>query len=1763
MPFSRNTSGLRKKRTGFILLMAVMAVVILTAFPFSRQSFTRNASPRYSRDRAQAVANSKIKTPDNFKFRIRPAAATPASFAAVADAYVSSAATTSNFGTATDLRSQRSTLESYLRFDLSSLTNESVVSAKLRLTGSLNDISGTNIVTQVFSVSNTSWSETGILWSNKPSSGSTALASVTVVDNVAQLYEWDVTAFVKAELNAERHLISLALKNPSNSTPYAIFSSRESSTNQPELLVTTTTPPVVSITNPPSGASFLAPASITINADATDADDISKVEFLQGSTVLSTDITFPYSFTWNNVAVGNYTLTARATDGVGGTATSNPISVSVVATFPPTVSITNPISGSVFPAPGNVNIDVEATDSDGVLKVDFYQGNTLLGTDNTFPYSFAWTGMPACTFFLTAKATDSLGATATSAPVMVKVTGGTIGESTPPNFKIAFVADQGLGPLSAATLNLVASEGAQALVIPGDLDYADDPAAWEAQLNSTVGANFPVFTVAGNHDEDAWHGPTGYQKTIEARFNRLGIPWCGSCGVQQSFHYKGIFFVFTTPGLDPLVDLGNNDTYIREQLAADHSVWSISSWHKNMHLMQAGGKDDETGWEVYEESRAGGAIIANGHEHSYFRTHLLSSMMNQTVTSTANTMTLTKGNSFVFVSGLGGQSRREQEVTGPWVARIYATPCLPGDTICQPNAVEGVMFAVFNVGGQQNKANFYFKDVNGQIIDSFTVISQVDMPFIDSISPSEAGAAGPGLTVTVNGNGFISSSVVQVNGNSRPTSYLSSTQVIAQLSAADIQHGGVLPLKVVNAVTGGGVSNEVNLTLTAEPNPVPELTAIAPASSTVGSPNLTLTVTGTNFVFNSIARLNGIDRPTTFVNNTELTVLIPAADMASTGTFPVTIFNPAPGGGLSSAADFTVNNPTPTLANLSPANKTAGAATFTLTVNGSGFVTGSVARWNGNDLTTTFVSGNALTADISAADIVSAGTFPITVFNPAPGGGLSSSATFTVNNPAPVLETMSPSIRTTGDATFTLTVNGNGFVNSSVIRWNGFDRSTTFVSSNALTAEISAADIDSAGTFPITVFNPTPGGGLSSAADFTVSNPMPVLSGLSPTSKTVGDGPFSLTVNGSGFAHDSLVRWNGIDRSTIFVNSTELSAEITDADIQTAGIFSITVFTSGPGGGTTGPLAFTVNNPLAELSGISPNSAVAGAPGFTLSLSGNNFFEGVRVRWNGSDRPTLVVNSSQLTAEITAADIQTAGTANVSVFVPPPGGGVTAALEFMINNPGYEGDVAPRPNGSNNGTLSIADWVQIGRFASGLDIPNCNREFQRADVAPRNTLGGGSLTIADWVQAGRYASGLDPVVPAGGPNCSPAAAPLLRPIKEERPVAEAGTGAGRLVQINSMAIKPGKTGAVTITLEAQGNENALGFSLNFIPSQLSFVSASNGLDALEATLIVNADRAAAGGLEVSLALPPGQHFNKGRRQLVVLNFESLLSNDQSVIGFADRGDSLAVVDFNAEELAAEFVPLLSLGDVANNTNPIDEARFFVNQNYLDFLGRTPEPQGLDYWTSQIGMCGTDFSCIQHRRVAISAAFFMEQEFQQTGFAVHRFYKAAYGVPPRYVQFFMDRAALLGNPHPALSTADFARQFVGRSEFQRLYPAWLPAEAFVNKLFDHAGVERTMSERREAIDALSSGNKTRAQVLMELVESQSFKEREYNAAFVLMQYFGYLRRDPDQGGFEFWLNVLNNKEPGNYRGMVCSFITSSEYQRRFGQVVTRGNADCDQ
>ena len=313
---------------------------------------------------------------------------------------------------------------------------------------------------------------------------------------------------------------------------------------------------------------------------------------------------------------------------------------------------------------------------------------------------------------------------------------------TPVDLTIAFLGDQGLGGDAEAVLRLIRDEGADAAIHMGDFDYANDPAAWDGQIDAVLGADFPYFASAGNHDEAMFYEPGGYQDLLEARMNRVGIPWQGDLGVQSSFRYQGIFVVFTAPG-----SFGDGDDehapYIRDALAADDSLWSISAWHKNMQLMQVGGKGDEAGWGVYEESRRGGAIIATAHEHSYSRTHLLADVEHQVVAGTSEPLVLAAddpataedgGRSFVFVSGLGGRSIRDQELDGPWWASIYAS---------DQGAQAGALFGVFNYQGNPRLARFYFKDVAGNVVDDFLVESSlgegapVDPPVDPPTDPTE------------------------------------------------------------------------------------------------------------------------------------------------------------------------------------------------------------------------------------------------------------------------------------------------------------------------------------------------------------------------------------------------------------------------------------------------------------------------------------------------------------------------------------------------------------------------------------------------------------------------------------------------------------------------------------------------------------------------------------------------------------------------------------------------------------------------------------------------------------------------------------------------------------------------------------------------------------------------------------------------------------------------------------------------------------------
>lgn len=263
-----------------------------------------------------------------------------------------------------------------------------------------------------------------------------------------------------------------------------------------------------------------------------------------------------------------------------------------------------------------------------------------------------------------------------------------------------------------------------------------------------------------------------------------------------------------------------------------------------------------------------------------------------------------------------------------------------------------------------------------------------------------------------------------------------------------------------------------------------------------------------------------------------------------------------------------------------------------------------------------------------------------------------------------------------------------------------------------------------------------------------------------------------------------------------------------------------------------------------------------------------------------------------------------------------------------------------------------------------------------------------------------------------------------------------------------------------------------------------------------------------------------------------------------------------------------------LRDIGWLGNPIGDTRFFVRQHYRDFLNREPDRNGLAFWSNEIASCGLDQACNDVKHVNVSAAFFLSIEFENTGYLVYRMYKAAFGdinpptvpVPIRLEEFLPDTIQIgqgvqvgIGNWEQQLEANKqaFAATFVLRSRFTNIFNALNNAQ-FVDRMNTNAGGALSQSERDSLVNALNAATMSRAQVLRAIAEDQTLRVAEFRKAFVLMQYFGYLRRNPDSspdsnfGGWQFWLDKLNEFN-GNFvqAEMVKAFITSIEYRQRFG------------
>jgi len=447
-------------------------------------------------------------------------------------------------------------------------------------------------------------------------------------------------------------------------------------------------------------------------------------------------------------------------------------------------------------------------------------------------------------------------------------------------------------------------------------------------------------------------------------------------------------------------------------------------------------------------------------------------------------------------------------------------------------------------------------------------------------------------------------------------------------------------------------------------NPVPTLASLSQANVSAGASGLNLTITGSGFVQGSIVQWNQSNRPTTFVSSTQLQVTLTASDLATGGTAQIVIVNAGPGGGSSSPVIFTINNPTPQITGITPSTVTTVDGGRPITITGSGFVSTSSVTWNGTSLATSYVTNTQLQFSLLPTNLAAVGSAQIAVSNPAPGGGTASPSQIAIVYPVPVISSLNPSATLPGGQSLILTVNGSGFAASSIVQYNGTPRATTYVNSSALTIVVTATDIATPTTAQIIVATGAPGGGTSAPAVLTVSNyPTPTITSINPTSIPINSPNTLINIQGTGFTASSTVQVNGSDVTVNSRNFNYLAATLPSTILSTLGSLAVTV--SNPGPLVSNALTISVApNPVPTLASISPDSAAAGGPGFTLTVSGSNFVPTSVVQWNGSARPTTFGGANQLTAAISASDIQSLGNNSVTVFNPTPGGGTSAASAF-------------------------------------------------------------------------------------------------------------------------------------------------------------------------------------------------------------------------------------------------------------------------------------------------------------------------------------------------------------------------------------------------------------------------------------------------------------------------------------------------------------------
>jgi hypothetical protein len=587
-----------------------------------------------------------------------------------------------------------------------------------------------------------------------------------------------------------------------------------------------------------------------------------------------------------------------------------------------------------------------------------------------------------------------------------------------------------------------------------------------------------------------------------------------------------------------------------------------------------------------------------------------------------------------------------------------------------------------------------------------------NIPSLFSLNPP-TGVRGQTLNVVMTGTNFttgVSTVVIEpatILLNSQQV--ISPTQIIANVTVPVGAADGVRQFSVTNSGQGGGKSNQ--LAFSVGTNPAPLVTSVAPDTGSRLS-TVELLVRGQNFYsgLTSVTMGQGISVTNLRVDSTtQIRLSAVIADTAATGPRSIVVTNPPPGGGSSTLTNaFTVRNPRPTIANIAPQSANR-LQTKDVTVTGTGFFKGTTTLSLGPNIAVdslNVLSGTQLAALVRVDSAAAIGPRNVVVSNPGPGGGSDTlKGGFTVSNPSSILTAISPENVFVGSGPLQLALTGSSFVPESIVKLDTLSLLTTYVSTSQLRATIPASELDSARVFAVTVF--TPGSGSSNPQTFTVNNPPPTLTKVTPDSlyrlQTVG-----MRLTGTGYVPGitSVTINPGLDiqvRSVVVDSSTQITVNLSVGASAVTGQRVITLSNPPPGGGTSTAKTFVIaGNPVPTLAGVQP-AILNRLQTLDVVLTGANFINGVSTVNFG---PSISVNSikvdssSQITANVSVAGGATTGSRNVTVTNVPPAGGTSAARAIQINNPQPIVRFISPSNGDQLQTLNVT--VTGHYFLSGI-----------------------------------------------------------------------------------------------------------------------------------------------------------------------------------------------------------------------------------------------------------------------------------------------------------------------------------------------------------------------------------------------------------------------------------------------------------------------------